>query len=53
MQILACILAIVAMVLFLADYLRSRSFLTLGLAVLTAAWMVQLIWTTGSHLVIT
>jgi hypothetical protein len=52
MHILAFILAIVAIVLFLADYLRSKSFVTLGLAVLTAAWMVQVIVVSGSRVTI-
>ena len=48
----AFLLALIAVVLFLADYLRSKSFITLGLAAVTVAWMVQVIWTTGSHLVV-
>jgi hypothetical protein len=52
MQIFAVILALVALVLFAADYMRGKSFVSLGLAVLTAAWMCQLIVVTGSNVTV-
>lgn len=52
MQIIAFILAIVAVVLFLAEYTRSKSWLTLGLAVTVVAWIVQLVVTSGSHVTV-
>ena len=52
MHILAFILAIVAIILFAVDYLRGRSFTALGLAFLTGAWMIQVIVTTGSRVLV-
>lgn len=52
MHIIAALLALIALILFAADYMRGRSFLSLGLAFLTAAWMVQVIVLTGSKLTV-
>jgi hypothetical protein len=52
MHIVAFILALVALTIFVADYMRGRAYISLGLAVLTAAWMVQLIVATGSQITI-
>jgi uncharacterized membrane protein YGL010W len=52
MHIIAFVLALAAVVLFAAEYARTKSWLSLGLAVLTVAWMVQLIVTTGSHVTV-
>lgn len=52
MHILAFILAIVAIILFVVDYVRGKSFTSLGLACLTGAWMVQVIVTTGSRVLV-
>jgi hypothetical protein len=52
MQIIAAILALAALVAFLVDWYTvapPRRPLPLGLALLTIAWMVQLIVLTGSH----
>ena len=48
MHIIAFILALVAVVLFAAEYARSKSWLSLGLAVTVVAWMVQVIVVSGS-----
>lgn len=53
MQVFAAALAIIAIILFVSDYMSHRPehrFVSLGLALLTAAWMTQLIVLTGSHL---
>lgn len=54
MHIIAFILALVAVVLFLVHAARTRPwhFGWVGLAVLTIAWMVQVIITTGSRVTI-
>lgn len=49
MHIIAFILALVALIIFVADYMRGKAYLALGLALLTAAWMVQLVVATGSR----
>lgn len=52
MQIIAFILALVAVILFAGEYARSKSWLSLGLAVTVVAWMVQLIVATGSKVTV-
>lgn len=52
MHIIAFILALVALIIFVADYMRGKAYLALGLAFLTAAWIAQLILETGSRLTI-
>jgi hypothetical protein len=52
MEIFAALLAVLAIILFAADYMKGKSYVSLGLAVLTAAWMVQLIVLTGSHITV-
>lgn len=52
MQIIAFILALVAVVLFAAEYARSKSWLALGLAVTVVAWIVQLVVASGSHVTV-
>lgn len=52
MHIVAAILALIAIILFVADYMRGRSYVSLGLALVTAAWMVQVIVLTGSKLTV-
>lgn len=51
MNTLSAILALFAFLVF-AGAFRGHKFATLGLglALLTAAYMVQLIWTTGPHI---
>lgn len=52
MHIIAFVLALVAVVLFAAEYARSKSWLALGLAVTVVAWMVQLIVLSGSKVTV-
>jgi hypothetical protein len=52
MSIFAVILALVAVVLFAADYMKGKSFVSLGLAALTISWMCQLIVATGSRVTV-
>ena len=52
MQIFAVLLALVALILFAADYMKGKSFVSLALALLTAAWMVQTIVITGSRVAV-
>jgi hypothetical protein len=52
MSIFAVLLALVAIVLFAADYMRGKSFVSLGLAALTISWMCQLIVATGSRVTV-
>lgn len=52
MHIIAFILALIAVVLFAADYARSRSWISLGLAITVVAWMVQVIVVTGSKIAV-
>jgi hypothetical protein len=52
MQVFAFLLALVAIVLFLVDYFRGKSFVALGLALVTAAWMVQLVVQSGSKFLV-
>lgn len=42
MSVLAFILAVIAAVLFGAEYARGKSFVALGLLFLTVAWIAQL-----------
>lgn len=49
MEIIAFILALIAIVLFLVEYTRTRSWYALGWACLVVAWIVQLVVVTGSH----
>ena len=48
MQIVAFILALGAVIAFGAEYVASRSVVALGLAILTLAVVVQLVWTSGT-----
>lgn len=48
MNLLALILGIVACALFAVEYIRGKSLVALGLAVLTAAWMAQLLIANGT-----
>lgn len=53
MQIFAVVLGVAALVAFLVDWYTvapPRRPLPLGLALLTLAWMIQVIVLTGSHL---
>jgi hypothetical protein len=53
MQIIAAVLALAALVAFLVDWYvgpPARRPLPLGLALLTVAWMVQVIVLSGSHM---
>jgi len=43
MEIFAFILAILAFACFVVSYIQGRAIVSLGLALLTAAWIVQLI----------
>lgn len=52
MHIIAFILALIAIVLFLAEYARSKAWLPLALALTVAAWMVQLVIVSGSKVTI-
>lgn len=52
MHIVAALLALIALIIFVADYMRGRTYLSLGLAFLTAAWMVQVIVVTGSKVLV-
>jgi hypothetical protein len=52
MHIIAFILALIALIIFVADYMRGRAYLALGLAFLTAAWMVQAIVVSGSKILV-
>lgn len=52
MHIIAFILALIAVIVFVADYMKGRAYVSLGLALLTAAWMVQAIVAEGSRLII-
>jgi len=53
MEIIAFVLAVVAGALFIAEWARTRSLVALGLALLTAAWIVQLVVQTGSTVKVT
>jgi len=52
MHILAFIVALVAVVLFLADYARTKAWIPLGLALAVIAWMIQVVVITGSKVTI-
>jgi len=52
-NVVAFILAVVAGALFLADYLRAKSFIALGLLALDVAWIVQLIFVNASKITVT
>lgn len=52
MQWFAAVLAVLAIIFFAADYITRRWVVSLGLALLTAAWMVQLIVQSGGHLLV-
>lgn len=49
MDIVAFIAAVVAVVLFTVAWARDRSLVPAGLALLTAAWIVQQVWVTHAH----
>ena len=53
MQTWAFIVALIAIVLFVAEYLKTKALLALGLAVLTLAWVVQLVSATVHRVIFT
>jgi hypothetical protein len=52
MQILAFILALVAVVVFAVEFAQRRSLIALGLGFAVAAWIVQLVWVSQSTITI-
>lgn len=51
MTLLAFILAVVAAVVFVVDYVQRRSLVSLGLAILVVAWVAQLTVDPGNNLI--
>jgi len=52
MQILAFVIALIGSAVFVAEYVRSKSLMALGLVFVTIAIVVQMVWQNGSVVVI-
>lgn len=48
MNLLAFLLALVALVMFLIAAIPKKDYIAWGLSFLTVAWVVQIVWATGT-----
>lgn len=52
MQIVALLVALIAIVLLAAEWARTHSLGWAGLAFLAAAWIIQLVYVSGNHVTV-